>query len=480
MISVVTSTFNRSKRLKKAIQSVIDQTYPDWEMVIVDDCSEDNTSKMVKSFKDDRLKYIKRKKNFGNDTKPKNEGIMASKGEYIALLDDDNLFRPDHLAILLKEMKKKPWDVVYGDRWLIDETGKIEPQLGVSKDFDPALLMQRNYIDTSDVLIRREALFDVGGFDERYKKYVDWNLWVRMCKAGKRFKRVPMVITDYHLHEEMKSLTVKDRNVEGGPSVPLGSEPVFKPEWDPIDVEIELPYLGNEVRVPRVAFYTLTYDRLGYTKKSFSSLRKTAGYKYSHFVVDNGSKDGTVEWLKKNIDKDKLILNKDNKGISKASNQAVDLITESGKYDIIVKWDNDCIGLTKGWLTKMVEIWQSNHMIALSCYVQGLVNNPGGATRLAYGTIRKEFMGITKHLGGICHFVGASAYDKFRWDDESFLHGVQDMEFSQHLMFSSYTQGYLENYLVSHGPTDTAQQKVDYPDYFKRRVDEKRTRYEKN
>lgn len=480
MISIITSTFNRSDRLKKAIKSVIAQTYPDWEMIIVDDNSKDNTQKVVESFKDTRIKYIKRKKNWGNDTRPKNEGIMASKGEYIALLDDDNEYRPDHLAILLKEMGRKPWDVVYGDRWLVDETEKIKGQIGISMDFDPALLMQRNYIDTSDVLIRREALFDVGGFDERHKKYVDWNLWVRMCKFGKRFKRVPIVITNYHLHKDMKSLTVKDRNEKGGPAVPLGSETAFKPEWDPIDVEIELPYLGKEVRVPRVAIFTITYDRLGYTKKSFSSLKRTSGYKYSHFVVDNGSKDGTPDWLKKNIDKDKLILNKDNKGISKASNQALELITEAHKYDIIVKWDNDCIGLTKKWLAKMIEIWKSNHNLGLSCYVQGLVDNPGGATRLAYGTVKGELMGITKHLGGICCFTDAKAYDRFRWDDESFLHGVQDMEFSQYLVFSGYTLGYLENYFVSHGPMGTETQQKDYPEYFERRVEEKRTRYDKN
>lgn len=473
MISVVLTTYNRSKRLKKAIQSVLNQSLPGWELIVVDDHSKDDTEKVVRSFDDPRIKYIKKKKNFGCDTQPKNYGIIASRGEYIAFLDDDNEYRPDHLAVLLKAIESDEHiGVVYGDRWLRCESPKDDPkwipdQLGIASEWSPEALMKRNFIDTSDVLVRRKCLFDVGGFDERYKKYIDWNLWVRMTKYGIRFKRVPMVITDYHLHEGMKSLRVKTKG---------DTDTIFAPEWDPFDCEVFLPYLGTNVVPPKVAIFSITYDRLEYTKKSFKSLAETTNYPYDHYVVDNGSTDGTVEWLKKHIDPDKLILNQKNVGISKASNQAIEMI-KKGNYQCVVKWDNDCIGLTKGWLNKMVDIWVSNRKIALSCYVQGLVDNPGGAQRLGFGTLKGELVGVTKHLGGICHFVDIHAYDDFKWDESSFLHGVQDMEMSQYLLFHGFSQGYLENFYVSHGPKGTVQQKVDYKDYFDRRVKEKQTRY---
>ena len=491
MVSVILTTFNRSSRLKKAIQSVLNQTYPDFELIIVDDNSKDDTEKVVKSFKDPRISYIKRTKTSGTDAKPRNQGIMASKGEYIAFLDDDNTYRPDHLMALYNELTRVspiPYatkeittlDVVYGDRWLTDETGNIKPQLGISMDFDPTMLMQRNFIDTSDVLIKRQALFDVGGVDERWHKYLDWNLWVRMCKAGKKFKRVPIILTDYYLHTKMRSVNYKTK----GETLKGENSVTFVPEWDPYDVEVELPNLGKTLRIPRVAIYSITYDRLAYTKKSFKSLRETAGYPYEHFVVDNGSTDGTQEWImKKGSDISSIVggcMNKENFGISKASNQAINLIKQKGDYDIIVKWDNDCIGLTKGWLVKMVEIWKSNHMMALSCYVQGLRDNPGGAPRLGFGTLRGELVGVTKHLGGICHFVDAHVYDTFKWDEGGFLHGVQDMEMSQYLQFHGYSMGYLENYFVSHGPQGTESQKKDFPDYFERRTLEKQTRYDKD
>ena len=471
MISIILSTHDRSKRLKKAIQSVLNQSFTDFELIIVDDNSKDDTKTTVEAFSDPRIRYIKRSRNFGCDTKPKNEGILASKGEYIAFLDDDNEFRPDHLSILYKVLiDNSKLDVAYGDRWLIDETNRIPNQIGISMDFNTNILIQRNFIDTSDVLIRRQALFDVGGFDEAYKKYIDWNLWVRLMKHGKRFQRVPFIITDYHLHEDMKSRKVKTKG---------DSDVAFVPEWDPHDCEVVLPYLGKEIIQPRVAIYTITYNRLKYTKLSFKSLEETAGYSYDHFVVDNGSIDGTRNFLVDYFPPERRIIHGANQGISQASNHAVDMITDTKKYDIIVKWDNDCIGLTKGWLTKMVDLWHATRMIALSCYVQGLVDNPGGAPRIAYGTLRKELIGLTKHLGGICHFVDIHAYDGFRWDEDSFLHGVQDVEFSQHLSFHGYTQGYLENYYVSHGPQGTEQQKKDFPEYFEKRIKEKQIRYEK-
>jgi len=416
-------------------------------------------------FNPDRFRYFEIDR-FHCDTKPKNHGILQAKGEYIAFLDSDNVWRPDHLAVLVPELEKSPEVVlVYGDRmrYVDDKLAGI----GSFHDFDPFLLASKNYIDTSDVLIRKSVLMEVGGFDERYKKYVDWNLWLRLVKAGYNFKRIPVILTDYYLSKDSKSLQ------------PLDELAPLTPAWDPMELEIRLPYLGP-VKPARVAIFSLTMNRLEYTKKCFESLYKTAGYEFDHFIIDNGSKDGTAEWIKQNQVGFFLGENEENHGISKASNQALETIFNHGSYDIIVKVDNDCLFQTDGWLKQMVAIWEKNHRIALSPYVNGLRDNPGGAPRLHYGQLDNTLLGLTNHLGGICVFADARAYKDWRWDEGDFLHGNQDLEFSQHLKQVGFQLGYLESHFVEHYEGTEGQEKR-YPEYFKRRREvEKRTRYEEN
>lgn len=459
-VSVIISTYNRPDKVLNAIRSVLVQSHQDLEVIVVDDGSKkslDVEKKISGTFSDSRLRYIRLPKNSGCQSVPKNEGIKQSTGDYIAFLDDDNTFRQDHLSALVRVLDHNQHiHVAYGDRMIHLPNGKSE--VGVYLNYDRSVLLSRNYIDTSDSLIRRGCLEYVGGWDERYKRFLDWNLYIRLAKAGYEFLRVPTIITDYYITEDA-----------------LSTKP---PEsmFDPYDLEIRLPYLKPTTE-PKIAIYSITYDRLSYTKQAFDSLRKTAGVKYEHFVVDNGSKDGTQEWLKKNFEEDHLILNPDNKGISISSNQILDLIKGRG-FDIIVKFDNDCMCLSDGWLKRMVDIWNSNHLMALSCYVQGLKDHPGGAERVGYGKICGEYVGITKHLGGICHFVSAKAYDKFRWPEDETLHGYQDLEFSNYLLAHNYQMGYLESFFVNHGPLGTEAQKKDFPDYFERRKLEKVNRYE--
>lgn len=468
--SVVISTYNRPEMLKRAIESVQAQTFKDWELIVAEDGAEgeglgDYPNLMVNE--PDRYRLTIINPHFGCDTLPKNRGIKEAKGELIALLDDDNTWRPDHLQSLVKCLDDNPQiDVAYGDRYLHDETNPKNNGIGFFHDFNSYLLMQRNYIDTSDVLVRKAALQYVGGFDERYRKYVDWNLWIRLDKAGYHFKHVPLVLTDYYLHEGSKQLRKED-SIDNMPA------------WNPIDLEIRLPFLGP-VKPPRVAIFSLTYDRLAYTKACFDSLYKTAGFEFDHYVVDNGSTDGTGKWLiewQGGSDTRHIRWNSTNWGISKASNQALDLIADG--YDIIGKVDNDCMFLTEGWLRRIVQLWERNHRMAFSPYVQGLRDNPGGATRQAYGSVDGELLGLTKHLGGICVFSSAKAYDGFRFDEEMPLHGVQDVEFSQHLNKIGFQPAYLENFFVEHY-RGTDGQEQDYPEYFKRRKAEKSQRYEES
>lgn len=96
-ISVILTTYNRAEVLKRAIRSVLNQTYKDFELVIIDDCSQDNTEETVKSFNDKRIIYFKTPQNYGSSG-ARNFGFRKSTGKYIAYLDDDNEFLPEFLS----------------------------------------------------------------------------------------------------------------------------------------------------------------------------------------------------------------------------------------------------------------------------------------------------------------------------------------------------------------------------------------------
>jgi glycosyltransferase involved in cell wall biosynthesis len=467
LISVVMSTFNRAEHyLPLAIQSVLNQTYKNLELIIVSDASTDTTDSVVKKFKDKRIKYLKLRKNSGSDTYPKNKGILKSKGEYIAFLDDDNELYADALMMRYREIVKTGADVVYTDRLCIrDDEPDSTPQIGTNSDFNVEILFQQNFIDTSDVLIKRESLFFVGGWDQRFRKYVDWNLWIRMAKAGMKFFHIAKVASTYHLHTDMKSLRIKDQVT----STPFGNkspEGIFRPQWNPQELEIQQEWLG-ELKNPTVAVFTLTHGRLEYLKQMYKGLQR-AGYKFDWYVVDNTSNDGTVEWL---VDKATVVIaNAENKGISIGSNQALDAMKDN--YDFIIKIDDDNIIYTENWLLEMLKMFQRNYTMALSPRVEGLVDNIGGSPRMGYGKIAGHTIGVTHHIGGIFTMAHKSSYKDWRWNEEDFLHGMQDLEYTQHLKKMGYICAYVEDMRCEH------QTHLDYKEYFKNRSSEKTHKYE--
>lgn len=483
-ISVVISTHERVKKLKRAIQSVFDQTFDNWEIVIVDDASDDKgktqryCEKIIGKYAD-KIQYIRLETNHGNHGKPKNVGIKHARADWIAFLDDDNDYLKDHLQALWVEAKKHPQiDLLYGDRWVIDESGQNEKRKGISSDFDPVRLAQQNFIDTSDVLVKKEVLMEVNGWDEELPKFADWNLWVRLAKARKVFGHVPKLITNYRMHERMNQ--IKKRAEEGKPGGFNPQTGLILPTFDPSDVEIEANQATFKKRPPlKVAFYTLTYDRLEYTKQMFETLSENAGYKYDHFVVDNGSSDETPEWLKENKKKyniKELILNEKNVGISKGSNQALDVIGDD--YDIIIKIDNDCRVESEDVLATLVDVFKRSRDIILSPTVEGLIDSPGGVPRVRHIYIGNRLLGLTTHLGGIFVAAHKSAYKDFRWEENDFLHGMQDAIFSQSCAKRGFALAYYEDLRVEHIDS-TDGQKKKYEAYFERRKKEKITKYEK-
>ena len=220
----------------------------------------------------------------------------------------------------------------------------------------------------------------------------------------------------------------------------------------------------------KVAVYSLTRDRLDYTKHCFQTLKEKAGMEYDHFIIDNGSEDGTQEWLKTQNFK-QVIFNKENVGISKASNQALEEILK-GDYDLIIKFDNDCEVVSENIIGQITEIYQDikkfDSKYVLSPRVEGINHQPA---RGHYTQLAERRIGITGVVGGLFHIVPRSVYRDYRYAENLPKAKGQDETFCEWARHNGCEVGYIEGLVVNHYE-GTDNQAKRYPDYFKRKWNE--------
>jgi glycosyltransferase involved in cell wall biosynthesis len=200
LVSIILPTYNGSQYLRQSIESCRKQTYPDIELIIVDDASTDMSPEIIKSYDDPRIQYVRHSKNKGLPS-ALNTGLANSKGEYLTWTSDDNRYLPN----AIKEMKdalfeNRNADLVYADYWIHGmETNERE----LRRLSDALDLKGRNSVGPCFLFTRRvyQAL---GGYDSRYKFVEDYEYWIRMHE---RFRAIhcPCPLYIYRMHS--KSLT---------------------------------------------------------------------------------------------------------------------------------------------------------------------------------------------------------------------------------------------------------------------------------
>ena len=187
-VSVIIPTYNRAHLIGRAIKSVLNQTYQDFELIIVDDGSTDNIEDIIRQFqeKDKRIKYIKHDKNKGASA-ARNTGIKNSKGKYIAFQDSDDEWFPNKLEKQMKIFKKESPNlgIVYTGFYRIkDSEKKYIPSHEIVKKEGSIYeeLLKGNFITTQSILVRKECFKKVGIFDENLPRLQDWELVMRLSK----------------------------------------------------------------------------------------------------------------------------------------------------------------------------------------------------------------------------------------------------------------------------------------------------------
>jgi hypothetical protein len=208
----------------------------------------------------------------------------------------------------------------------------------------------------------------------------------------------------------------------------------------------------------RIAVLTLTRDRLPYTQHCFATLREMAGCDYHHYVLDQGSTDGTPRWLD-DQDLAFVVPQPENIGINRGLNLLLDLIGLDD-YDVVVKFDNDCELLTPNTLATVCGIALERDIV-LSPRIHGL-RNPVWSFGEWHG------IELTPIVGGIFMATPASVYQEgFRYREDVGLWGTDDSDLCRHVGRCGYVRGYDANhYLTTDG------QHADIPDYFARTLAE--------
>jgi glycosyltransferase involved in cell wall biosynthesis len=198
IISAIVPAYNAEKTIAATIQSVLNQTFQNWELLIVDDGSTDRTLEIASSFSDSRIQVISCPHRGSNPTR--NAGLKQARGDYAAFLDADDLWSDDKLMAQYQALKANPnAAVAYSWNDFIDESGEVlhtGGHLVVNGNALANLLLVCFIENGSNPLILREALLDIGGFDEELNAGQDWDLYLRLA-AKYEFACVPQTQVFY-------------------------------------------------------------------------------------------------------------------------------------------------------------------------------------------------------------------------------------------------------------------------------------------
>lgn len=232
LVSIITPTYNHALYIRRCLESVLAQTQPRWEQVVIDDGSTDGTAEIVNQFADPRIRYVARRHHgIAGLGRAYNLALQMARGEYIAVLEGDDFWPQDKLERQLPEFENPEVVLSWGLAAETDpagETRRLNPELGQLRRHHNKtaaqtvqLLLEANCIPACTVLCRKSALLAVGGFHQpEGLPNVDYPTWLQLCRVG-RFAPVNRIVGFYRRHDHQVSKTMTKemlRNLDVGPA----------------------------------------------------------------------------------------------------------------------------------------------------------------------------------------------------------------------------------------------------------------------
>jgi len=216
-VSVLSSVFNCRPYIGQTIHSVLNQTYKNWEWVIVDDGSTDGTGDMIRDMHDKRIHYSFQEHNISHHAKNFNKALMMCNGDLVAVIDGDDYWPEDKLQVQVKSFDNPRVILSYGESYLVNSEGKKIGYIGLPENLSAAnnnpigsvldiLLVENScFIVHPTVMLRKDALLKIGGFLEVKGMGQDFPTWVRLALEG-IFSAVPICLGYYRKHASSYSI----------------------------------------------------------------------------------------------------------------------------------------------------------------------------------------------------------------------------------------------------------------------------------
>lgn len=206
LVSVITPLYNAEKYIAQTIESVLSQTYPQWEMLVVDNCSSDASKDIVKSFNDPRIKLIELEYNSGGPARPRNIGMEHAQGEYIAFLDSDDIWMPSKLQRQMQLIQEKNVDIVHTLSHTIDTNSQVIGFHENQRVYNLCRFVMRphtiilfsNFININSVLMKKDENLRFRE-DKNLIALEDWTFWIENNLADKKIHLLPELLLHYRI-----------------------------------------------------------------------------------------------------------------------------------------------------------------------------------------------------------------------------------------------------------------------------------------
>ncbi|MFQ1820875.1 glycosyltransferase [Aeromonas veronii] len=367
LVSIIMPAYNREDTIPAAITSVLAQTYPYFELIIVDDGSTDGTIKVVEEFMDERVRLLRGPGRSGV-SEARNIGLRAAKGELIAYLDSDNTWQPEYLSAMVAALHKSPHaQAAYSGQYLYRGTHP-EPFAIRFASFNKGLLENRNYIDLNCFMHNKQVFKKTGMFDTQLKRFVDWDL---ILKISSEFTiiSVPVILSNY-FYELAENAITNDHSLNGFIDIVReqhntrefikGRALLRYGQSEPVKHRLPKPKLAHHVTI-----IIPNYESLEDIQDCLSSIRKYYDSKQVDIiVVDNASAMAVRTYLREQAVKEfdiTYIENEFNAGFTYAVNQGIKAAKAGSD---IVLLNNDAL-LTRTALVAMQQLAYQDPNIGL-------------------------------------------------------------------------------------------------------------------